>query len=51
MYLSNAVVLQVDDSGNGHLHAAEDRYYLQDLIIEGRSRECLRDRWTYQRLE
>lgn len=40
-YLSDAVVLQVDDSGHGHLHAAKNGHHLQDLIIEGRSCEGL----------
>lgn len=41
-YLCDAVVLQVDDSGNDHLHTTEHGYHLQDLIIEGRCGESLR---------
>lgn len=50
-YLCDAVVLQVDDSGHGHLHAAEHGYHFQDLIIEGRSCEGLTepDRPNYYR--
>lgn len=40
-YLSDAVVLQVDDSGHGHLHAAKNGHHLQDLVIKGRSCEGL----------
>ena len=35
------MVLQVDDSRNGHLHAPEDGHHLQDLIIKRWSRERL----------
>lgn len=41
-HLSDAVVLQVDDSGHGHLHAAKHSHHFQDLIIKGRSGEGLR---------
>lgn len=40
-YLCNAVVLQVDDSGHGHLHAAKHRHHLQLLIIERRRAKVL----------
>lgn len=33
-YLCYAVVLQFDDSGNSHLHAAKHCHHLQDLVIE-----------------
>lgn len=29
------MVLQVDDPGHGHLHAAEHRHHLQLLVVEG----------------
>lgn len=40
-YLCNAVVLQVDDSGHGHLHAAEHCHHLQFLIIKRWSAKVL----------
>lgn len=40
-YLCNAMVLQVYDSGHGHLHAAEHRHHLQLLIIKRRSSKVL----------
>lgn len=40
------MVLQVDNSGHGHLHAAEHRHHLQDLIVKRRRREGLTDRRT-----
>lgn len=40
-HLCDAVVLQVDDSGHGHLHAAEHRHHLQLLIVKRRSAEVL----------
>jgi len=40
-YLGDAVVLQVDDPGHGHLHAAEHRHHLQLLVVERRSAEVL----------
>lgn len=35
------MVLQVDDPGHGHLHAAEHRHHLQLLVVEGRGAEVL----------
>lgn len=40
-YLCNAMVLQVYDSGHGHLHAAEHRHHLQLLIIKRWSAKVL----------
>lgn len=40
-YLCNAVVLQVDDPGHGHLHAAEHCNHLQHLIIKWWSTKIL----------
>lgn len=43
-HLCDAVVLQVDDSRDGHLHAAEHCDDFQDFVIERWSGEGLRQR-------
>lgn len=40
-HLGYAMMLQLDDSGYGHLHAPEHGHHLQDLIVKRRSAEDL----------